>query len=71
MLIYHKKNPDTLMMAGFFYGRRTDTQIEPILQALYDLLRNSRLIKDRLRNLKALNESLIKTEKLEGMKFLF
>lgn len=35
MLIYHKKNPDTLMMAGFFYGRLIATVNEPIAKTVY------------------------------------
>jgi hypothetical protein len=54
----------------FFLGRTADTAIEPIVESLYNLLLNYKLLKTKLTNLNQLTADLIKSDRATATQFL-
>jgi hypothetical protein len=54
----------------FLYGRSTDTANEPILETLYNLLLQYKLLRSKLSDLNQLVADLIKPERAVDTQFL-
>lgn len=55
---------------AFLYGRSTDTAIEPVLDTLYSLLLNYKLLRSKFTDLNKLVADLIKPERAVVTQFL-